>query len=95
MTTSHYKAAHKVTLSVSFMTQADRRTLARFYLSTAVGPVRTWEWTHPKSGQTYLLSFDPDSPPTWSRESRQPDKHHAEFTVVEHIADGYLTGVYA
>jgi hypothetical protein len=90
-----YKASHRVRLSVSYMTQADRRTLARFYLTTAAGPVQVWEWTHPKSGQTYLLSFDPETPPIWSREPRQPDKHHAEMTLIEHLADGYLTGVYS
>lgn len=89
-----FRALHRLVLSVSFMSQADRRTLARFYLTTCTGPVRTWEYTHPKSGQVYLVSFDPETPPVWNREARQPDKHHAELTLLEYPRDGYLAGVY-
>lgn len=90
-----YKTMHRHRLTVSFMALADRITLAQFYLSTTVGAVRVWEWTHPKTEQTWLLRFDPDQPPVWSRERRQPDRHHAELTVVEDITDGYVRGVYA
>lgn len=76
------------------MTDADRIALAKFYLTTTAGSTRVWEWTHPKTAQTWLLRFDPARPPSYSRAKRQPDKHHAELTVVEDIADGYLLGVY-
>lgn len=89
-----YKAVHRHTMSISYMSQADRIALARFYLTTTTGACRVWEWTHPKSGQLWLLRFDPDSPPTYGRHANQPDKHYAKLTVVEDIADGYVTGVY-
>jgi len=89
-----YKAARRLRLTISYMSTADRRSLARFYLDTTVGPCRVWEWTHPKSGQTHLLRFDPESPPVYRRAARHPDRHHAEIPVVEDLADGYVTGVY-
>jgi concanavalin A-like lectin/glucanase superfamily protein len=89
-----YKAAHRLRLTISYMSAADRVTLARFYLHTTVGGVCVWEWRHPKSDQLWLLRFDPRRPPVYSRQPRQPDKHRAELTVVEALADGYLTGIY-
>ena len=89
-----YKAAHRLRLTISYMSVADRVTLARFYLTTTVGGVRVWEWRHPQSDQLWLLRFDPQRPPVYSRQPRQPDKHRAELTVLEELADGTLTEIY-
>ncbi|HUX17078.1 MAG TPA: LamG domain-containing protein [Phycisphaerae bacterium] len=89
-----YKAAHRHKLSISYMSVSDRILLARFYLTTTTGACRVWEWTHPKSDQVWLLRFDPQVPPVYGRHAEQPDKHHAELTVLEDITDGYVLGVY-
>ena len=89
-----YKAAHRHKLTISYMSVTDRILLARFYLTTTTGACRVWEWTHPTSAQVWLLRFDPQVPPVYGRHAEQPDKHHAELTVLEDITDGYVLGVY-
>ena len=89
-----YKASHRHKLTISYMSAADQILLARFYLTTTTGACRVWEWTHPTSAQVWLLRFDPQTPPVYGRHAEQPDKHHAELTVLEDITDGYVLGVY-
>jgi hypothetical protein len=89
-----YKAVHRHRLRIRYMSSADRRTLARFYLNTTVGSSRVFEWLHPMSGQLWLLRFDAERAPVWRRAERQPEKHHVDFAVIEEIADGYCLGIY-
>lgn len=89
-----YRAKHRLTMSISYMGVTDRINLAKFYLSTTTGACRVWEWTHPKSGETWLLRFDRESPPVYGRHANQPDRFFAQLTVIEELADGYLTGIY-
>jgi len=90
----YYKAVHQLHMTIRYMTTADRITIARFYLNDTIGGVHPFELIHPKTGQTWLVRFDPDRPPQWSLEPRLWEKHRCEIWFLEDIADGYLLGIY-
>lgn len=76
------------------MSLTDWLTLKSFYLVDCQRHVRIFEFADPSTQQTWLVRFDPASPPTWRPDSRNPEKYNVIMTLLEDSGGAYGDGEY-
>jgi hypothetical protein len=79
-------------VTISLMTLADRLAMERFWLVECERSKYSFEFVD--ATQTWLVRWDPNTPPSFASDSRTHGRHHFEGTMIEVTAGPYGPGDY-
>jgi len=85
---------HRWRFTIRQMTLADRLLLERFYLVDCRRGKYAFEFLEQGMNQTWLVRWDPEEPPRFEHEDRNPGKYRMTGVLLEDTAGSYGSGHY-